>query len=362
MRQSEDKGSPTDWAIDNAKWLATIALFLIIVIKVLVVSDLNPTTALGLADAAGAPRVAFSVLIFGLPVLLLGLMFPLLYASFSVRNSVYIRVPAFILYVLLIIIAALTLPRGLVIVMLVLSAPTLLVGVSLLRKTPMATTPIPTTPASPNPPSQTVEGASERDVQEAGGREGDSIATRLGELEGVVLEWVDNKERAEFFERDLLPLLQRIELALQALRQAVNTATEEQLARAEELAVEQHRIKHALEAQWQDPIVPAPHPLLPVLWMPVIVMVVSVLFGFLNRDVWLPLESLSVTSQPEPVVGYVISTSGDWFAVLLEEDRALKYYAKSSVVGRNICRTARAGGSSTSPNAGNPLEKYPECP
>lgn len=54
------------------------------------------------------------------------------------------------------------------------------------------------------------------------------------------------------------------------------------------------------------------------------------------RRPWLPAEEIR-TNSGEESVGYVISTTDDWFLLMNENGRSLEYVSAGKVVGRLIC-------------------------
>jgi hypothetical protein len=63
--------------------------------------------------------------------------------------------------------------------------------------------------------------------------------------------------------------------------------------------------------------------------------------GPLIRSVWLPAEAIAIRGQPQPTVGYVLSTSDKWFVVLTEPHRTIAYISSDAVTARSVCSLAR---------------------
>jgi hypothetical protein len=60
----------------------------------------------------------------------------------------------------------------------------------------------------------------------------------------------------------------------------------------------------------------------------------------LSGNVWLPAESIMLTNQSKPVVGYVIGDASGVLRILRDRDRKLIEVQSSTVEARHICRIA----------------------
>jgi hypothetical protein len=104
-----------------------------------------------------------------------------------------------------------------------------------------------------------------------------------------------------------------------------------------EKAQQQRRNKPLWRVLWSIALGAIAVPLVGLVMQFYTIPIIAVNPGILARSMWLPSEVITVKEQPQPTVGYVLSTSDGWFVVLTERNRAIEYIPADKVTARSVC-------------------------
>lgn len=341
MPEPSSRRRYSDVLSGNLVLVATLTLFLLMLMKVIRVANLNLPTAYAILSTTGPVNVALGALTLTLPLILIGI----LSLSFALgpRSSKVGRAAAFLVAGLTVAISTFLTP---------FYVPLLLMSLIAANYIIMRTAGV------------IVPRLSERNAKRSG-----TLEHALKQFQAQQNEFMAHQDEALALLRQPLSSSPGTEESAQESIKGV----EERLAIAQERLEDLKRhdkeskdllteIERRLEIKRNETRELEQLTLLGVTAGAVLPILLTIL---LSSSLWLPAEQYTMTDGSS-LVGYTLASDGEWHSVLLEKGRTVLHLKPVSIKERNIC-SVKAAADSHRPLADYLLRKtagprYPSCP
>lgn len=343
MDEATNRRTHSDIISANLVLVATLSLFLLMLMKVTRVANLNLPTAYAILSTTGPVNVALGALTLTLPLLFIG-MLSLSSLAYDPSSSIVSRATGHLVASLIVAISSFLTPFYFTLMLAVFYLSQFIarkLANILARK------------------------LRERDARRSGSVEHRiqtfrahqlQIAAYLEERPSIPAAKAESEANTE---HDLATVEKRIVIAegQLALHQRHLEEDQEQLEEAETLLAEMEQLLATERAKHRE------YHQLAIVAITAVALLPLILTILYSTRLWLPAERFDITDG-STIVGYTLASDGEWHSVLLESTRTVQHLRPATIASRGICSVDKEGPDRSIVDyilRNNPAPRYPSC-